>query len=205
MQFTTVRSGAALLGVLAMFGGVARAQLPAEAGAAEVSTGTTPGVNRVLKTALASMTPPNYAKGSASDLEASTWVLSQAALAPSPLRIADANPASIGWIPARLPLAFPPQASGANTPQASVPNPPKQPNWARRHTLLLMGLAATGAGAALMATGGPGQAALCGPYGLYGSYQCTTGSSWGFSSQHLAGILLVSAGVPLAIWGLIRH
>jgi hypothetical protein len=143
----------------------------------------------------------------ASDRETSAGALNYAALRlpPSPFQISSANPSSIRWISTRLPIALSPQSSGANTPQASRPNPPKQANWARRHALLLAGLAATGAGAALMATGGNGQGTLCGPYGPYGSVECATASTWGFGGQHIAGILLVCAGVPVTIWGLFKH
>jgi hypothetical protein len=141
-----------------------------------------------------------------SDRETSVGAVSYTALPPpSPFQISNASPSSIRSIPTGLPIALSPQSPDANTPQAPRPDPPKQANWARRHALLLAGLAATGAGTALMATGGNGQGTLCGPYGPYGTVQCATASTWGFGGQHIAGILLVGAGVPVAIWGLFKH
>lgn len=146
-----------------------------------------------------------YLKVSAPPAEASTAVVNYAALrlSPSPFQIASANPSLIPRAPASLPALLP-QASGSDTSQASRSNAPKQPNWARRHALLLSGLALTGAGAALVATGGDTQASGCLAAGPYGSVECTTVPTWG-SGRHIGGVLVLSAGVPLAIWGLFKH
>jgi hypothetical protein len=77
--------------------------------------------------------------------------------------------------------------------------------WARRHVLLLSGLAMTGAGAALVAGGGPGQVSGCLPAGPYGQIECTTATTWGASGRHIGGLLLLCAGVPLSIVGIFKH
>ena len=99
----------------------------------------------------------------------------------------------------------PPQSS--NKPHAApvgTPEPVK-PGWARRHVLLLSGLALTGGGAAMVSTGGPGDLTGCLHSGINGQLQCSTVSTWGGSGRHISGILLLSAGVPITIWGLFRH
>jgi hypothetical protein len=128
-----------------------------------------------------------------------------------------------GWDSARLSPPYSPQASLAGPsivsgmPLAFVPEPrqspggsaaqtpPKEGNWVVRHAVFLAGLAMTGGGTALMATGGPGQFSGCYNAGLYGQPVCATASTWGASGRHLAGLLLVCAGVPTAIIGLIKH
>jgi hypothetical protein len=116
------------------------------------------------------------------------------------------RPASLGGAPvvSGMPLAFAPepqQSSGRSAAQT----PPKEGNWVRRHAVLLAGLAMTGGGAALMATGGPGQFTGCLNAGPYGQTECTTASTWGASDRHIAGLLLACTGVPIAILGLIKH
>jgi|ERR1700691_431725 len=116
------------------------------------------------------------------------------------------TPASLGGAPvvSGLPLAFAPEPQqGSGGPAAQTP--PKEGNWVRRHAVLLAGLAMTGGGAALMATGGPGQFTGCLNAGPYGQTECTTASTWGASDRHIVGILLVCTGVPTAILGLIKH
>jgi hypothetical protein len=88
------------------------------------------------------------------------------------------------------------------TPTAQIPH---GPGWARRHLLLFAGLAMTGGGAALVAGGGPGQASGCLAAGPYGQIECTTVSTWGMSGRHIGGILLLCAGVPVAILGIFKH
>lgn len=148
----------------------------------------------------------HYVKTPASDREASTAVANYAALRliPSPFQISSDSPNSIRWAPVSLPISLLPQASGSNTSQASGSNAPKQPNWARRHVLLLSGLAMTGAGAAMVATGGDTQASGCLAAGINGAIECTTVPTWG-SGRHIGGVLLLSAGVPVTIWGLFKH
>ena len=147
-----------------------------------------------------------FVKTHASDAEASTAVANSAALrlAPSPFQISSNSPNSMSWARASLPLSHLAQASGSNPSPASGSNPPKRPNWARRHALLLSGLALTGAGSAMMATGGDTQASGCLAVPPYGDVECTTVPTWG-SGRHIGGLLLVSAGVPVTIWGLFRH
>ncbi len=148
----------------------------------------------------------HYVNTPASDREASTRVADYAALrlTPSPFQITSDSPGSIRWAPASLPFSLLPQASGSNTSQASGSNATKQPNWVRRHALLLSGLAMTGAGAAMVATGGDTQASGCLAAGPYGAVECTTVPTWG-SGRHIGGVLLLSAGVPVSIWGLFKH
>lgn len=81
----------------------------------------------------------------------------------------------------------------------------KKAGWARRHALLLTGLAITGGGAALLATGGPGQASGCLNAGPYGQLECTTVTTWGASGQHIAGILITGLGATPMFWGMLRH
>lgn len=148
----------------------------------------------------------HYVKTAAADREASTAVANYAALrlTHSPFQISSDSPSSIRWAPASFRNSLLPQASGSDTTQASGSNVPKQPNWARRHALLLSGLAMTGAGAALVATGGDSQASGCLPAGINGAVECTTVPTWG-SGRHIGGVLLLSAGVPVTVWGLFRH
>jgi hypothetical protein len=116
------------------------------------------------------------------------------------------TPASLAGAPvvSGMPLAFAPDPQqGPGRPAAQTP--PKESNWFRRHAMVLAGLAMTGGGAALMATGGPGQFTGCLNAGPYGQTECTTASTWGASDRHIAGILLVCTGVPVAILGLIKH
>lgn len=101
---------------------------------------------------------------------------------------------------------LPPQSSGqapAPTVQASAP---KEPNWARRHAMLLAGLGMTGAGMALMATGGPEQSnGSCITGGaIGGGVICTPPGPVWLGHQRLAGLLLVIPGVPLAIVGVVH-
>jgi hypothetical protein len=161
--------------------------------------------NPLVPVSLASNTAGGYYfKVSALDRETATAVANYAALRlpPSPFQVSSTNPSSIR-VPASLPSSMP-QASGSDTSRASGSNAPKQPNWARRHALLLSGLALTGAGGALVATGGDTQASGCLAAGPYGEVQCTTVPTWG-SGRHIGGVLLLSAGVTLAIWGLFKH
>lgn len=109
---------------------------------------------------------------------------------------------------AGFPVAFsplPPQSPSQASARAVQAPKPKKANWARRHALLLTGLAMTGGGAALMATGGPGQFSGCLQSGPYGEVQCSTVTTWGASGRHIGGVLLACAGLPLTIWGLVRH
>jgi len=106
-----------------------------------------------------------------------------------------------------LPAFFPEPPQSRSQPSA-LPDQapaPKKTNWARRHAVLLTGLVMTGVGAGLVATGGPGQVSGCLAAGPYGSVECTTASTWGASGRHISGVVLLGAGLPVAIWGLIKH
>jgi hypothetical protein len=83
--------------------------------------------------------------------------------------------------------------------------PPKNENWVRRHAALLAGLAMTGGGAALVATGGPGPVeSYCIGSGPTGPVCTPPGPVW-LGAQRLTGVLLMAVGVPVAIVGLIKH
>lgn len=173
---------------------------------------------------------PPYAGVPAFDGNASTPVVNDTSSANrgtfSPLQISTTKPGSVRLTSASLLLAFSPQLSGNRSLMSGIPlafspaanqSPslpstlpaqapaPKQANWARRHALLLSGLAMTGAGAAMVATPGTGQISGCYASGINGAVQCTTVSTWGGSSKHIAGILLLGAGLPVAIWGIFKH
>jgi hypothetical protein len=131
------------------------------------------------------------------------------------------------WLVTGLPIALSPQVSWTRAgllpdgPRAGSPEPaqspggpsgapvqgppPKNENWVRRHAALLAGLAMTGGGAALVATGGPGpiQSYCIGPSPT-GPVCTPPGPVW-LGTQRLAGVLLMGVGVPVAIVALIKH
>ena len=89
----------------------------------------------------------------------------------------------------RLPIAFAPQSSGGNMPPPSGANAPNQPSPVRRHRLLLAGLVITGAGAALVATGGPGHSnGSCFTSGPASGLCVPPGPVW-LGNQRFAGVL----------------
>ncbi len=92
------------------------------------------------------------------------------------------------------PIQPPAHVAAANTP-----------SWPRRHAAFFAGLALTGAGAALIATGGPEQ----GQGGCFnlpdvGPYCQPPGPIW-LGHQRLAGVIVAGVGVPIAIIGLFKH
>lgn len=110
---------------------------------------------------------------------------------------------------AALPVSFAagqPEPSPSKPSAAPVPGPgPKQPGWAKRHSTLLAGLALTGAGTAMLATGGPGQSnGSCSYLSGVGTYCQPPGPIW-LGKQRFAGLMIDLIGVPVTIIGLIKH
>jgi hypothetical protein len=127
--------------------------------------------------------------------------------------LAPSSPAGVAdRVAAALPLSLF-QISGTNTgsdtgqfsaPPSRAPAV-RRPSWARRHSLLFVGLALVGAGAALVATGGPEQSqGGCSYLPSVGTYCQPAGPVW-MGHQRFAGVLIGGLGVPVAILGLLKH
>lgn len=152
------------------------------AGALSVAT-VRPGVASGLASAIA---VPDLKLGSIAGVAG----YATAALPPSLFQI---SPATTGADPGQ------PSAASSRVPAG------RRPSWARRHAVLFVGLAMVGAGAALVATGGPEQSqGGCSYLPSVGTYCQPPGPIW-LGHQRFAGVLIGGVGVPVAILGLLKH